>query len=415
MNLTDFMPMEERCSNCSYCKFIPFDQVKTARFAENCPAIGYYNFNTYSARGRFQLGLSVARKEQPVTEETAKIIHSCLSCGSCDVSCKICRYNLEPLEHTVALKEEAVKQCGPLPAQQAMAESLRTEKTLIPGMKKADRTAWAQGLSFAEDADVLFFPGCKYSYDPKLRGTVRRTAELLLRTGAKLGYLQDGDVCCAGRLWQMGLVSDFETRARLNLRLIESKGYKTIVTPCADCYHAFKRLYAGLGMHVEVLHVVEYVDRLIANGTIRFTRTLPLKVTYHDPCHLGRQGEPYIPWDGHEKKILNQVHTWEPRRPRYNGAYGIYDAPRRILNAIPGVELVEMERIREYSWCCGAGGGCSETDPALSGWTASERISEANATGAKVLVTACPWCKSNFESAGGIEVADILDLVAQAL
>ena len=415
MNIKDFAAMEERCSNCSYCKFIPFDKVQSARFSECCPSIGYNNFNTYSARGRFQLGLAVGRGELDATGENAEIIHSCLSCGACDVSCKVCRYNLEPLEHNIALKEEAVKQNGPLPAQKKMLESLKSEKTLLPGYKKSQRTDWAEGLYFSPDSGILFFPGCKYSYDPRLRKTVRRTVKVLTKAGGEMAYLGDADVCCAGRLYQMGMISDFEESAKLNIKLFSHGNYKVIVTPCSDCYYSLKRLYANLGLKVEVLHAVEYLDQLLAKGTVKFSGELPLSVTYHDPCHLGRQGEPYIPWNGHEKKILNQVHTWEPRRPRYNGAYGIYDAPRRVLEAIPGVKLVEMERIREFSWCCGAGGGCAETNPDQSAWTAKERVTEACATGAKILVTACPWCESNFDAAGGIEVADIFDLVARAL
>ena len=415
MNLSDFKAMQERCSNCSYCKFIPFDKVQSARFADGCPAIAYRNFNTYSARGRFQLGLALVNGEQPVSESTAQIIHSCLSCGGCDVSCKICRYNLEPLEHNVALKEEAVRQAGPLPRQAEMLESLKTEHTLIPRAKAAQRTEWAQGIEFAAEPEVLYFPGCKYSYDPALRETVRTGAQLLLKAGVKLGYLGDKDSCCGGRLWQMGMIGDFDIQAANNIKTLKASDVQLIVTPCSDCYHALKRLYAQAGLGIKVLHIVEYVDQLITEGKIKFTKNIPMTVTYHDPCHLGRQGENYIPWNGKEKKILNQVHTWEPRRPRYNGAYGIYDAPRRILEALPGVKLVEMQRIKEYSWCCGAGGGCSETDPAFSSWTASERVQEAQSTGAEVLVTACPWCKSNFKAAGGIEVEDILDLVARAM
>jgi Fe-S oxidoreductase len=173
-------------------------------------------------------------------------------------------------------------------------------------------------------------------------------------------------------------------------------------------------------MQIEVLHVVELIDRLIQQGRIKFTKAVPMTVTYHDPCHLGRLGEPYEPWNGKEKKILNQVHTWEPRRPRYMGAKGIYDAPRRILEAIPGIKLVEMERIREYAWCCGAGGGCSETYPEYSAWSAGERITEANTTGAEALVTACPWCEANFaaakdENGKSIQVLDIIELVQNAL
>jgi len=132
---------------------------------------------------------------------------------------------------------------------------------------------------------------------------------------------------------------------------------------------------------------------------------------------LTADGENFVRY---AQKILNQIHTWEPRRPRYNGAKGIYEASRDVLAAIPGVTLVEMERIKEYAWCCGAGSAVNVTNPELSKWTASERITEANATGAEVLVTACPWCESNFvgtadENGQTIKVMDIIDLVKEAL
>ena len=415
MALKDFIPMQERCSNCSFCKWIPFDKVKSVRFAENCPAVVRGGFNTYAARGRFQMGLAIAKGELDYTDEMARITHECLDCGACDVACKVCRYNLEPLDHNRELKHDAILKGHILPAQQKMLDSFKEEKTLVVGAKKADRTKWAEGIEWAKNPEVLYYPGCKYSYDKKLQKTAKNAAELLLKAGVKLGYLGDAEMCCGGRLYQMGFFEQFDKRAEANIKAIEKSGVKTIVTPCSDCYHAFKRLYAAKGLKVEVLHVVEYLDRLIKEGQLKFTKTIDLTVTYHDPCHLGRQGEPYEAWEGHEKKILNQVHTWEPRRPRYNGSKGIYEEPRNILKAIPGVKLVEMERIKEYSWCCGAGSGCSVTDKDFSEWTAKERIEEANSTGAEALVTACPWCKDNFTKAGGIEVVDIIDLALKAL
>lgn len=92
MALSDFKPMQERCSNCSFCKWIPFDKVKNARFAENCPSVCYHHFNTYSARGRFQIALAMVNGEKEVNGQMTDIAHACLSCGACDVSCKICRY-----------------------------------------------------------------------------------------------------------------------------------------------------------------------------------------------------------------------------------------------------------------------------------------------------------------------------------
>jgi Fe-S oxidoreductase len=424
MSLEEFKPMMERCSNCLNCRWSPFDQIKSQRFGENCPSICYNNFSTYSARGRFQLALGLINGELDYTDKIVDVIHNCTACGACDITCKICRYNLEPLEHNLELKARAVQDGRILPRQKPVIESLKKEKTMLAGKLKADRTNWAKGLGmkdlFKEKAEVAFFPGCKYSYEPELQKIARSAVEILLKSGVDLGFLGSADNCCAGRAYQMGFRPEFDERAEANIKAFETAGVKTIVTPCSDCYHTLKRLYAPKGLKIEVLHIVEYLDRLISQKKIQFTKTVPLTVTYHDPCHLGRLGEPYVAWEGTEGKIMNQVHIWEPRRPRYNGAYGIYDAPRNILKSIPGVELVEMERIREYSWCCGAGGGCSDTNPDFSNWTAGERISEANSTGAEALVTACPWCESNFkqavdENGKKIQVFDVIELVQRAL
>ncbi len=204
-------------------------------------------------------------------------------------------------------------------------------------------------------------------------------------------------------------------------------GVKTVVTPCADCRHTFTRAYPkyeGASEDMpEILHTVECVDRLVKDGRLELTAPVPLTVTYHDPCNLGRQGEPYTQWEGVEKKIYGQAVVYDPPRPRHNGANGVYDAPRDVLAAIPGVELVEMERSREAAWCCGAGGACREAFPEYSAATAAERVEEAASTGAEALVTACSRCELNFAEAvaadtasGGpgadLQVHDVLELVA---
>ncbi len=124
-----------------------------------------------------------------------------------------------------------------------------------------------------------------------------------------------------------------------------------------------------------------------------------MTVTYHDPCHLGRQGEDYVPWSGTEKKIFGQAVVRDPPKPRYTGAFGVYEPPRDVLKAIPGLKLVEMERNREAAWCCGAGGGAREAYPEFSVATANERIEEALTTGADAIVSARPWCEQNFGDA----------------
>jgi heterodisulfide reductase subunit D len=226
--------------------------------------------------------------------------------------------------------------------------------------------------------------------------------------------------CCGGKVYDMGYRDDFASMAKASLDRFAAAGVKTVVTPCSTCYHTFKRLYPELGSTVEVLHTVELVDQLIADGTLKPRKRLPMKVTYHDPCHLGRQGEPYVPWDGKEVKIYGQAVVYDPPRPRYIGAYGVYDPPRRVLASIPSLELVEMERNREAAWCCGAGGLVREAYPEFNAWTAGERLEEAESTGAEAIVSACPGCEKNFAeavSADGsrLKVLDVLELVEQAL
>ena len=423
MALEDFAPEMDRCSACSYCKWIPFDHVKSWRFAKNCPSISYYNFNSYSARGRYAVARSLLREQSSCSETVKKIAFTCLTCGSCDISCKICRYNLEPLEMVRELKFSLVEQGHELEALKAIRENLVKENT-TQKQSASNRGDWARDLDIPrideQPMPILFHAGCRPSYDKEYQENIRTALQILKKAGVEIGIRGDQEICCAGRVYSMGYRQEFENSAKANLAAWAEAGVKTVVTSCADGYHAFKRLYPRLGSEVEVLHTVELIDRLIKQGKIKFQSEVPLTVTYHDPCHLGRQGEPYVPWDGVEKKIKGQIVVYEPRKPRYNGAWGIYEPPRRILESIPGLRLVEMERNREYSWCCGAGGGVREAYPEYSQWTASERIAEAKATGAEALVSACPWCDRNFKDAiqsqdDDMKVLDIIELVKMAL
>ena len=423
MALEDFAAEMDRCSQCSYCKWIPFDQMKSWRFAKNCPSISYHNFNSYSARGRYAVARSLIKGQSEYSDKVRDIVFTCMTCGSCDVSCKVCRYNLEPLEMVRELKFRLVEDGQGLDEHKAIIESLDKEHNTMHQPKTA-RGEWADGLDVprlsSEKAEVLFYAGCRFSYDKDLQKSARAAVLLLKNVGVDVGIMGEREMCCGGRVYSMGYRNEFARFAKANMKAWARAGVKTVVTSCADGYHAFKRLYPQLGSQVEVLHTVEFIDRLIKEGKLTFRSEIPMTVTYHDPCHLGRQGEPYVPWSGVEKKIKSQIIVYEPNKPRYNGAWGVYDPPREILRSIPGVELVEMERIREYSWCCGAGGGVREAYPEYSNWTAAERIAEAKATGAEALISACPWCERNFMDAisalgDTMKVYDIVELVQKAM
>jgi Fe-S oxidoreductase len=430
MALEDFRADALRCTRCSYCKWIPFDLVKSWRFSKGCPSVDYANFHSYSGGGRLITMLSLMDGRSEVNDRVVDIAYKCQLCGNCDVACKVCRYDMEPLAGIREFRRTLNEQ-GHVPAAYPGLIAKLREAGNMAGHSQADRPKWAEGLGLkrlgdvapgagdVDKAEILFHAGCRYSFDPSLRAAVRAAATVLKSAGVDFA-LDSAEGCCGGKAYDMGYRDDFARAAQANLERWSAAGVKTVVTPCATCYHTFKRLYPDLGSTVEVLHTVELVDRSIKDGSLKLTTAVPMTVTYHDPCHLGRQGEPHVPWDGVEKKIYGQAVVYDPPRPRYIGAYGIYDPPRDVLKAIPGLELVEMDRNREAAWCCGAGGSVREAYPEFNAWTAGERLEEAKTTGAEALVTACPGCEKNFAeavSADGakMRVLDVLELVEQAL
>lgn len=425
MALEDFRADAMRCTRCSYCKWIPFDLVKSWRFSKGCPSVDYANFHSYSGGGRLITMLSLMDGRSEVNDQVVDIAYKCQLCGNCDVTCKVCRYDMEPLAGIREFRRTLNEQ-GHVPAAYSGIIAKLRESGNMAGRPQADRATWADGLGLkqlgaggVDKAEILFHAGCRYSFDPSLKAAVRAAASVLKKAGVDFA-LDSGEGCCGGKAYDMGYRDDFAKAAKANLDKWTAAGVKTVVTPCATCYHTFKRLYPEVGSTVEVLHTVELVDRLIKDGSLELTTSVPMTVTYHDPCHLGRQGEPHVPWNGKEVKIYGQAVVYDPPRPRYIGAYGVYDPPRDVLKAIPGLELVEMERNKEAAWCCGAGGSVREAYPEFNAWTATERIEEAKSTGAEAIATACPGCEKNFAeavSADGakMKVLDVLELVEQAL
>jgi Fe-S oxidoreductase len=330
---------------------------------------------------------------------------------------------MEPLETLLELRAKLVEDGQFLPEHTDAVNHLRKEGNMML-KPNTEWGKWAEGLNVKrltkEKGEVVFHAGCHFNHDEELSKVARMAVAVLKDARVDISIMGKDEKCCGGRVYDMGYRQEFTECAKYNAETWTKADVKTVVTSCADCYHAFKRLYPKLGAEFEVLHTVEFIDRLIKEGRLKFTKSIPMKVTYHDPCHLGRQGEPYIPWKGVEKKIRGQITINKPRKPRYNGAWGVYDSPRDVLKSIPGLELVEMERTREYSWCCGAGGGVREAYPEFSNWTATERIEEAGSTGAEAIVSACPWCERNFTHAintmgDRMRVFDVLELVQQAI
>ena len=428
MALKNYEADMTRCSRCSYCKFVPWIKADM-RFATVCPSIARYNFHAYSAGGRLAAGLAFLQGRFEHSDGLLDVIYRCQMCAACDVSCKVSR-DLEPLEAMLEFRAKCVEDGQLLPAHMAVIDSLKKEDNMMQ-RPKAERGKWAEGLEVKdltkEKAEVAFHAGCRFSFDEELWKVSQGAVTLLKNGGVDVGIMGREEACCGGRAYEMGYQGELTTYMDHNIETWKTAGVKTVVTACSDCYAAFKTWYSRFGhREFEIFHITEYLYSLIKKGKIKLTKRVPLTVTYHDPCHLGRMSEPYQysspgkPYVTPEKKVAGQLIIHDPPKPWRRGANGVYDTPRDVLRSIPGLRLVEMKRIKEYSWCCGAGAGVQEAYPDFATWTAGERMEEAKSTGAEALVTACPWCERNFNDAikergDGIKVYDVVELVQQAI
>jgi Fe-S oxidoreductase len=426
MSLADLKKEMLRCIRCSECKWVPQAAVGSVRFARACPSISRYNFHAYAAGGRNTMGMSILIGRMGYTNDYLDILYRCNMCGACDVSCK-CNKDMEPFAVNQELKIKAVEDGQLLPQHMPVIDGLRKEDNMMQA-RKTDRGNWAKGLglkNITEDkASVYFHAGCRYSFDEELWPVIQSAANLLKKTGLDFAIAGKDENCCGGRAYEMGYLGETTKYAENNLEMLKNAGVKTIVTACSDCYYAFKVLYPKImgskGSSLQVMHITEYLDKLIKEGKLKLSKKVPMVVTYHDPCHLGRMGEPYIPWQGVEKKVFSQSYIYDPPKPWRKGTHGIYQPPRDIIQSIPGITMIEMERRKEYAWCCGAGGDVIDAYPDFANWTAMERIEEAKTTGAETIVTACPWCKRNFtnalkENGERMKVMDIIEMVEQAI
>jgi Fe-S oxidoreductase len=411
----------EMCCRCSACKHIPLQRVKNPAHSYACPSISRFNFHAYSGSGRLIIGREMLNTGFKYTDKLLHIVYNCQMCGACDISCKYAM-DMEVLAPINEFRIKCVEDGHVNPALDKVIGNLRKTNSMVPVRGK--RGDWAEGLGVKnaakEKVDVLYHVGCLTSYDKDMQKLAKATVKILQKAGVNFGIAGDAEVCCGGRAYQMGYQEDFLTQAKKNMALIKKAGVKTLVTGCADGYQAFKVLYDKFNLKgdLEVLHITEFIDRLIKKGKLKLNKKVNLNVTYHDPCYLGRLGEPWIHWEG--KKIPGYKFVFDPPKTYRRGTNGVYAPPRNVLASIPGVKLFEMDRIKEYSWCCGAGGGVNESNPEFAAWTAKKRIEEAGSTGAEALVTACPWCETTFnkaikETGGNLKVYDIVELVAKAI
>jgi Fe-S oxidoreductase len=341
----------------------------------------YEKWLTQAAPGKSQSIYYVLKFGLKPDETLRNIIYSCAMCAHCEAECRRLSSGVAITEIIKMAREFLVeKGIVPKTVQNALVSTYRYANPW--GERKDKRDEWAKGLkvkdySRGENAEILYFPGCTASYDTRAQEVARSMVFGLAKAGVDFGILGNEERCCGSPILRLGEKGLFEMLVEENLGLFERYNVNRIVTTSPHCYNTFIDDYPKKGF--EVQHYTQFLSELVEQGRLKFSKKINKVVTYHDPCFLGR----------------------------YND---IYEPPRKILEAIPGLTIVEMPRNRENSFCCGGGGGMMWMDEVLSRErTCVKRAREAASVEPDIIATACPFCLINLED--GIKVLDKEDRI----
>ncbi len=387
MALQDYHDIIHRCFRCGYCKF-PTNHIE----ANNCPAYARFRLESYSAGGRLWLIRAWMNNEIKGSERLARIVFSCTACRNCVERCPY-RFGDEIVNMIVAAKNEMVEKGLVRSTVRTFLENVSKYGNPY-GEPRESRLEWAEGSAIPQynGHEYLYYVGCVGSYDTRARKATKTFGQILLRSGISFGTLGTEENCDGNEVGKLGEETLFQVLAEGNVQQFKDLGVSKIVTLSPHSYNAMKNEYPRYDGQFEVVHASQLLRDLVRSGKVDMSNGFNAKVTFHDPCFLGR---------------------WNDE----------YDAPRQVLRTIPGVTLVEMERYRSGALCCGGGAGNFGTDY-LGGSEDSPariRVREACATGARVLATACPVCLTMLDDALKAEeledklaVKDISEIVAEA-
>jgi len=323
--------------------------------------------------------------------ELAEKAYECTICGQCKT---VCPAHLDTIEMWENMREFLVHNAlGPMEAHRQIVTSIENYDN--PWMQpRTQRSRWSKRIekdvrvkdALKERCEVLYFVGCTAAYDPNIRGMALDTARVLGKAGVDFGTLGNEEGCCGSTMMRTGLGEATRSMVSKNIERFERAAPSMILTSCAGCYKTIRQDYPKYGkVGPKVVHITQFVNELLGSGELVLDRRVEGTVTFHDPCHLGRHNL-------------------------------LYDEPRRILESIPGLKVVEMERNREEARCCGAGGGVKTAFPDLAQKISTLRIEDAERTGADILTTSCPFCyqslKAAMEARGSkLRMMDLMELV----
>ncbi len=342
---------------------------------------------------KFSMRKIVRQGSFGLTEIEHEDIWMCTTCGTCPSRCP---RGVNQIEAGVALRKIGAEYDvypGHVGTVRNVIASLTSDGNSIGG-ERSKRADWARDLpvkSFTEGMEVLYFTGCYLSYDPRMRKVAAATAAILSKAGVDFGILGSKESCCGESIRKTGNEDLFKRLAKENIRAFIDAGVKKILVSSPHCYHTFKNEYPEFMVKFEVVFISQFILQLISEGRLKITGEYAKKVTYHDPCYLGRHNS-------------------------------IYDEPRDVLVKIPGLRLTEMADSRENSLCCGGGGGRIWMETPKEERFSDLRLRQAVNVGAEVLVTSCPYCITNFTDSSldfkddeALEIKDLTEIIQEVI
>jgi len=368
------------CVKCAFCK-------------ANCVIAKELLWESASPRGKMLLLRGLLDGFGTLTEKTIKSLYQCTFCGECEKDClagiSLGEVFLASRKDLFNLKRENIpSESDTLQTVDVLCQRLKENYNPLGNLPE-ERTIWelGQDVELPKTADVVYFIGCMPAY---YRKNARTTSEILKALNANFTTLGSDERCCGSLSFFFGDEETTKELAQYNVTKLHETGAKKVVTSCPGCLSMLKREYPkilGKELDFEVIHIVELLTEFLDNDKLHFQSEIKLSVRYHDPCELTH--------------------------------FEIYDQPRRILKAIPGISLVKNPE-DEKTNCCGGGGGLMSIDANLSTKIAKRRLETALDLGAEALITCCPACLATFTSAVKeynlpIKIIDLLDLVLQSL
>ena len=424
MSLEDRVHNIQQCNRCSQCKFVHMPKSKD--FSSVCPSIDYGQFHAYCGGGKVISAYGYLKEAIEASPKMLESVYACTMCGACETLCKShMGDNVEPFDTILEFRAKLVED-GKVP-EQLVNIVKHLEKEGTPTGLRSERCQWAEGLEIKDarkqTVDVLLHIGSDNAYDPKQIEELRFIVKLLKAAKVDFGITYEAESDSGGLAYELGFRDLATTLAEEWQLLVKQSQASVVLAASAEAFAAFKNVYPRMGLpldSVKVLHTTEYIEQLFDAGKLSLSLKGGAKVAYHDSCRLGRRSEDYTPWNGEYIRVLNTMAvTDSPRKVNY-GNKGNYDAPRQLLSRIEGLDVVELERNRQYSYCCGGSGGVKENYPEMADMAAQSCLREAKAVGAEVLVTASACCQRNMAAAAEkhkspVKVSNLFELLSQSM